>query len=145
MLLRRTQFIPLSFKQDLLVPLSPSRQGLHLPQAPLVEQEQKRTLLESVSMTKAGVNGFVQPQYFPWHIQAPVRFLFTKHIFIIYITTPNHVGVLLNVLSADSVAFVTVSALYSQFMICLALAVDNVHANILIPLCQLSLYVSFLP
>lgn len=104
-------------------------------------------LLESVSMTKAGVNGFVQPQYFPRHIQAPVRFLFTQHLFIIYITTPNHVGVLLNVLSADShfVAFVTVSALYSQFMICLALGADNVHANILVPLCQLSLYVSFLP
>lgn len=102
MLLRHTQFIPLSFKQDLLVPLSPSIQGLHLPHAPLLEQEQKRMLLESVSMTKAAVNGFVQPQYFPQHIQAPVRFLFTQHLFIIYITTPNHVGVLLNVLSADS-------------------------------------------
>lgn len=36
-------------------------------------------------------------------------------------------------------------ALYSQFRICLAFIVDNAHANMLIPLCQLSLYVSFLP
>lgn len=37
------------------------------------------------------------------------------------------------------------SALCSQFMICLVFGADNVHANILIPLCQLSLYVPSLP
>lgn len=44
--------------------------GLYFSLAPLVLQEQKKTLLESVEMTKALVNCFVQPQYFPRYIQS---------------------------------------------------------------------------
>lgn len=97
-------------------------------------------------MTKAFVNCFVHPQYFPWYTQTLVLML-AEHDFIIYITTQGHDAVSLSAFGGDSHsnAFVTILWSYCEFMICLAFIVDNVHANISLPLCWLSLYVSLLP
>lgn len=135
---------PFIFKQDLVVPLCTDTGIIFL------------ACTSSMATVKENVTGkclndkgcsklFCLPTILAM-IPAVVVFLFTQHHLIIYITTCNHAALLSNfgcllALLRLCYCFVIVFPILNH----LAFSVDNVHANTLVPLYRLSLYVSFLP